>query len=215
PRGTWRAARGLPAVVLLRGVAAGAFIAAESFVPLMLVTQRGLSPTLAGLSLALGGSTWAFGSWVQARPAWSAYRRTFMTLGMVLVAAAIATAPGVLLSWTPVWIVAVAWAFGCFGMGIVTSGTSTLLLELSAPEEAGTNSAALQMSDGLSNVLLLALGGAAFAAAGGGAVGAAGAAHEVAAGATGAEHPGAFAAVFLPLAGVAAVGVWVARRTRG
>ncbi|EFG64748.1 major facilitator superfamily transporter, partial [Streptomyces sp. SPB074] len=109
PRGTWHAARGLPAVVLLRGVAAGAFIAAESFVPLMLVTQRGLSPTLAGLSLALGGSTWAFGSWVQARPAWAAYRRTFMTFGMVLVAGAIATAPGVLLSWTPVWIVAVAW----------------------------------------------------------------------------------------------------------
>ncbi len=41
PPGTWRAARGLPSVVLLRGVAAGSFIAAESFVPLMLVTQRG------------------------------------------------------------------------------------------------------------------------------------------------------------------------------
>lgn len=41
PRGTYRAARGLPSVVLLRGVAAGSFIAAESFVPLMLVTQRG------------------------------------------------------------------------------------------------------------------------------------------------------------------------------
>ena len=45
PAGTGRAARGLPSVVLLRGVAAGSFIAAESFVPLMLVTQRGLSPT--------------------------------------------------------------------------------------------------------------------------------------------------------------------------
>ncbi|GAA3303275.1 hypothetical protein GCM10020295_51440 [Streptomyces cinereospinus] len=44
PRGTCRAARGLPSVVLLRGVAAGSFITAESFVPLMLVTQRGLSP---------------------------------------------------------------------------------------------------------------------------------------------------------------------------
>ncbi|MER6977078.1 MFS transporter, partial [Streptomyces carpinensis] len=57
PRGTYRAARGLPSVVLLRGVAAGSFIAAESFVPLMLVTQRGLSPTLAGFSLAAGGGT--------------------------------------------------------------------------------------------------------------------------------------------------------------
>lgn len=41
PRGTYRAARGLPSVVLLRGLAAGAFISAESFVPLMLVTERG------------------------------------------------------------------------------------------------------------------------------------------------------------------------------
>ena len=68
PPGTFRAARGLPAVVLLRGIAAGTFIAAESFIPLMLVTQRGLSPTMAGLSLAGGGLTWALGSYVQARP---------------------------------------------------------------------------------------------------------------------------------------------------
>lgn len=62
PPGTGRAARGLPAVVLLRGVAAGSFIAAESFVPLMLVTQRGMSPTMAGLSLAAGGG---LGRWAR------------------------------------------------------------------------------------------------------------------------------------------------------
>ena len=92
---------------------------------------------------------------------------------MVLVAAAIATAPSVLIQAVPVWIVAVAWGFGCLGMGLVISSTSVLLLQLSAPEEAGANSAALQISDGLSNVVLLAVGGAAFAALGGGAVGAA------------------------------------------
>ena len=78
PRGTYRAARGLPSVVLLRGVAAGSFIAAESFVPLMLVTQRGLSPTLAGLSLAVGGATWALGSYVQSRPRVEPYRERLM-----------------------------------------------------------------------------------------------------------------------------------------
>lgn len=158
PRGTYRAVRGLPSVVLLRGVAAGSFIAAESFVPLMLVTQRGLSPTLAGFSLAAGGGTWALGSWVQARARVEPYRERLMTLGMVLVAAAITTLPGVLIDSVPVWIVAVAWAFGCFGMGLVISSTSVLLLHLSAPEQAGTNSAALQISDGLSNALLLAAG---------------------------------------------------------
>ncbi|MFE3030097.1 MFS transporter [Streptomyces canus] len=206
PRGTYRAARGLPSVVLLRGVSAGSFVAAESFVPLMLVTQRGLSPTLAGFSLAAGGGTWALGSWVQSRARVEPYRERLMTGGMVLVAAAIAAAPSVLIDFVPVWTVAVAWGFGCFGMGLVISSTSVLLLQLSAPEEAGTNSAALQISDGLSNAVLLAGGGAAFAALGGGTV-----SHTVSE-ASGSQHPVAFAAVFLPMAGVALVGAWVTTR---
>ncbi|MGW0841375.1 MFS transporter [Streptomyces sp. NPDC002787] len=209
PRGTYRAVRGLPSVVLLRGVAAGSFVAAESFVPLMLVTQRGLSPTLAGFSLAAGGGAWAVGSWVQARAAVEPYRERLMTWGMVLVAAAIASLPSVLVESVPVWIVAVAWGFGCFGMGLVISSTSVLLLHLSAPEEAGANSAALQMSDGLSNALLLAAGGAAFAALGGGAVG-----HTSTTATGAASHPAAFVVVFLPMAGVALVGAWVSTRLR-
>ncbi|MFD9329401.1 MFS transporter [Streptomyces sp. NPDC060065] len=207
PRGTYRAARGLPSVVLLRGVAAGSFIAAESFVPLMLVTQRGLSPTLAGFSLAAGGGTWALGSYIQSRPRVEPYRERLMFLGMVLVAAAIAAAPSVLIHAVPVWIVAVAWAFGCLGMGLVIASTSVLLLHLSAPAEAGTNSASLQISDGLANVVLLAAGGAAFAALGGGTV------SHAATSASG-SHPAAFAAVFLPMAGVALVGAWVTTRVR-
>ncbi|WP_250298744.1 MFS transporter [Streptomyces sp. A 4/2] len=205
PRGTCRAARGLPSVVLLRGISAGSFIAAESFVPLMLVTQRGLSPTLAGLSLAAGGGTWALGSYVQSRPRMEPYRQRLMVVGMFMVAAAIAAAPSVLIHSVPVWTVAVAWGVGCYGMGTVIASTSVMMLKLSAPEEAGANSAALQISDGLSNVLLLAVGGAAFAALGGGAVGAL-------TDGVSAPHPGAFAVVFLPMAGVALVGVWVATR---
>ncbi|MGW5044544.1 MFS transporter [Streptomyces griseoluteus] len=195
PRGTYRAARGLPSVVLLRGLSAGSFIAAESFVPLMLVTQRGLSPTLAGFSLAAGGLTWAAASWVQSRDRMEPYRERLMTFGMVLVAAAIATAPAVLVPAVPVWTVAVAWGFGCFGMGLVISSTSVLLLKLSAPSEAGANSAALQISDALSNVVLLATAGAAFAALG----------------STGTT---AFAAVFLPMSAVAVAGAWVTTRLR-
>ncbi|MGW1168041.1 MFS transporter [Streptomyces sp. NPDC002550] len=206
PPGTYRAARGLPSVVLLRGLSAGSFIAAESFVPLMLVTQRGLSPMLAGFSLAAGGCTWALGSWVQSRPRVQPYRERLMTAGMVLVAAAITAVPSVLVHSVPVWTVAVAWGFGCFGMGLVISSTSVLLLKLSAPEEAGANSAALQISDALSNVVLLAATGAAFAALGGGGT-------AVPASAGGA-HPAAFAAVFLPMAGVALAGAWVTTRLR-
>ncbi|WP_260610783.1 MFS transporter [Streptomyces sp. WAC06614] len=213
PRGTYLARRGLPSVVLLRGLAAGAFIAAESFVPLMLVTQRGLSPTLAGLSLAAGGLTWALGSWVQSQGRTEPYRERLMVFGMVLVALAIAAAPTVLIDSVPVWTPAVAWGVGCFGMGLVIGSTSVLLLQLSAPEEAGANSAALQISDALANVVLLAAGGAAFAALGGGAVGAVhDATASAAAGGASASHPAAFVAVFLPMAAVALAGAWVATR---
>ncbi|WP_030908622.1 MFS transporter [Streptomyces sp. NRRL F-5126] len=217
PAGTWRAARGLPAVVALRGVAAGSFIAAESFVPLMLVTQRGLSPTMAGLTIAVGGVTWSLGSYVQSRPSLQGHRESLMAIGMVLVTLGIAAGPTVLIHAVPVWVLGAAWAVGCVGMGTVISSTSVVLLSLSAPEEVGANSSALQISDGLSNVLMLAVGGAAFGALGGGSVGGgAGAGTSAAAGTAGATgaHPAAFAAVFVLMAFVALAGIRVATRVR-
>ncbi|MGI5352649.1 MFS transporter [Streptomyces sp. CA-250714] len=216
PRGTIRAARGLPAVVLLRGMAAGSYVVAESFVPLMLVTQRGLSVTLAGLTLAAGGATWALGSFTQSRARLEPHRERLIRVGMALVALAIGYTPLVLVESVPVWTLALAMGIGCFGMGLIISSLSVLLLGLSAPEEAGRNSAALQLSDGLSNVLLLALTGALFAALGGGSVtvvGEAGGATGAGAGADGAQ-PAAFTAVYAASAVVALAGVWVAGRLR-
>ncbi|MFF4606659.1 MFS transporter [Streptomyces sp. NPDC001339] len=210
PRGTFRAARGLPTVVLMRGLAAGALVAAESFIPLMLVTQRGLSATLAGLSLTGGGLTWALGSYVQSRPRLEPHRERLMGLGMALLATAIVLVPLVLLDGVPVWIVAVAWTIGGFGMGLNISSGGVLLLKLSRPEEAGSNSASLQMSDALGNVTFVGLSGVLFVAFGGGSI----AAGTEAGGAVGAGHPAAFVAVFAAMAAVAVVGVAVAPRLR-
>ncbi|MDF2255270.1 MFS transporter [Streptantibioticus ferralitis] len=209
PPGTFRAGRGLPSVVLLRGIAAGSFLAAESFVPLMLVTQRQLSPTLAGLSLAGGGLTWALGSYVQSRPRLEPYRERLVRAGMGLVVAAIVGAALVLVPGVPAWIVAVAWCVGGLGMGMVIASMSVLLLQYSPPREAGANSAALQVCDALSNVVLVAAGGVLFAALGGGAVAATGGTSTVVHG-----HPAAFAAVFCLAAAVALVGMAVAGRVR-
>jgi hypothetical protein len=101
------------------------------------------------------------------------------------------------------------WSFGCFGMGLVIASTSVLLLKLSPPHEAGTNSAALQISDGLANVLLLAVAGAAFATLGGGTV-----AHTATAAATDGSHPLAFTAVFALATLVALGGIQVTRRLK-
>ena len=51
PNGILRAGRGLPTAVLMRGILAGAFFGAETFVPLMLVNERGLATALAGVTL--------------------------------------------------------------------------------------------------------------------------------------------------------------------
>ncbi|QPP08624.1 MFS transporter [Streptomyces bathyalis] len=214
PHGTYRAARGLPAVVLLRGIAAGGFVVAESFVPLMLVSQRGLSVTMAGLALAAGGATWALGSFTQSRQRLGPYRERLARGGMVLVTAGVAYTPAALAESVPVWTLAVAMAVGCYGMGLVISSTSVLLLQLSAPEEAGKNSAALQMSDSLSNVVLLAVTGAAFALCGGGSVsvGAAGSGSGSAGAAAAEGRPLAFVAVYAIAALVCALGVAVAGR---
>ncbi|MCQ4042493.1 MFS transporter [Streptantibioticus rubrisoli] len=208
PPGTFRAGRGLPSVVLLRGIAAGSFLTAESFLPLMLVTRRQLSPTLAGLSLAGGGLTWALGSFVQSRPRLEPYRERLVRAGMGLVGMAVVGAALALLPVVPAWIVAVAWCVGGLGMGLVIASMSVLLLTYSPPQEAGANSAALQVCDALSNVVLVAAGGVLFAALGGGTVAAGG----PTAGAH--AHPAAFAAVFCLATAVALVGVAVAGRLR-
>ncbi|MGO1289522.1 MAG: MFS transporter, partial [Cellulosimicrobium funkei] len=46
PRGTTRAARGLPSVIAIRGLVAAAFTGAEVLLPLLLSHERGLSPSL-------------------------------------------------------------------------------------------------------------------------------------------------------------------------
>jgi MFS family permease len=210
PRGTFRAARGLPAVVLMRGLAAGALVAAESFIPLLLVTQRGLTATLAGLSLTGGGLTWALGSFVQSRPRLDPHRERLMGLGLALLAVAIAMVPLALLDGVPVWIVAVAWTVGGFGMGLNISSGSVLLLKLSRPSEAGSNSASLQMSDALGNVTFVGVSGVLFVAFGGGSI-AAGAQPSATAG------PGqaaAFVAVFATMAAVAVAGACISLRLK-
>ncbi|MEU3960503.1 MFS transporter [Streptomyces buecherae] len=212
PAGTFRAARGLPSVVLLRGLAAGTFLGAESFVPLMLVTERGLSPTMAGLSLTGGGLTWALGSYAQSRPRLHAHRERLMGLGMLMIALSIALAATALIDGVPAWIVAASWVIGGFGMGVTISGGSVLLLKLSRPEDAGSNAASLQVSDALGNISLLGASGVLFVAFGGGS--ATVNTHD-AADATGSSgHPAAFAAVLLGMAAMALVGAFVTTRLR-
>ncbi|NJQ17080.1 MFS transporter [Streptomyces bohaiensis] len=208
PPGTFRAARGLPSAVLLRGLASAAFLSTQMFVPLMLVTQRGLGYSQAGLALAAGGVSWALGSWTQSRSGLEPHRLRLVRGGTALVAVGVAATPLVLLPAVPVWFPALSLSVGCFGMGLVITSMGVLVLRYSSPETSGGNISALQICDALLNVVMLTLVGSAFAVLGGGSV----AGHAVTSGSD--VGPEAFLVVYAAATAVALLAVVVAGRLR-
>ena len=164
PRGAFMLRHGLPSVIALRGLAAGAYVGAEVFVPLMLSMKRGLSPATAGLSLTAGGVFWAAGSWYQSRPDQPLSRAGLVRLGMLLTATGIATCVSVLMPTVPTWIAMAGWAMVGFGLGLVYPTLAVLTLDLSERDQQGENSSALQLADSIFSTSALATGGALFAA---------------------------------------------------
>jgi len=196
PSGALRLARGLPTVIVLRGVFTGAFFGAETFVPLMLVEERGLATTLAGLSLTGGALTWAAGSWFQGRPQLRVTRSRLVTVGLALVAVGIATTATVLAAPVPAFMAAVGWLVGGLGMGLGITSLSVCVLALSPESEQGANTAALQVSDALGAIVMIGAAGAIFAGL-----------HE-----RGGDNAGVFLLIFAVTATVAALGALVAPR---
>lgn len=163
PPGALRLARGLPTVVVLRGVFAGAFFGAETFIPLMLVEERGLATTWAGASLTGGALTWSLGSWYQGRPGLRFPRVLLVTTGLALVAVGILVAAAALIEVVPPAAAALGWFVAGLGMGLGVTSLSVLLLELSPVDEQGANAASIQVSDSLGSIVLIGTAGALFA----------------------------------------------------
>jgi MFS family permease len=163
PAGTLQLRRGLPTVIAVRGIMAGAFFGAEWFVPLLLVNERGLTANLAGGALSGAAVGWFIGSWLQGRPSNTMPRHRLIEVGCLMTTVGIATSMVVIAPETPWWIVAFTWSIGAFGMGILYGSLGVLLLEYSLPEEQGVNSAALQISDSLGVIVCAGLGGVIFA----------------------------------------------------
>lgn len=155
PRGTLLARRGLPSVILLRGIVAATFFASEVYVPLILVAEYGLSAAIAGLALTAAGLTWSAASWVQGR---------FPGIGNQLAARLGALGLSIALASliaTAVWhldpiVVVVGWAFAGGGMGIMYPRLGVLTLHYSTPDDQGFNSSALSIADSTGSAVALA-----------------------------------------------------------
>lgn len=195
PAGTALGRRGLPAVIAMRGLAAGAFFAVDTFVPLTLSAVHGYSPVAAGIPLAVGSVGWSSASWLQGRHP-DLPRPRLVAIGMVGVVlaatlmAVVAVVPGT------GWLAFLAWLLGGLGLGLVMPSVAVLTLEHSTDADRGRNSAGLQISDGLFSALTIGLGGVVVAAAEAGHF----------------ELSIAIGAVDIAMAGVAVVGVLLAAR---
>ncbi len=163
PLGTLTARRGLPSVILVRGLASAAFFGAEVYLPYLLIEQYDFSPTFAGLTLTGGALAWAGASAVQGRlGARLPHRRAirigaFMVLGAVVLALATTA-----LHWRAT-VAILGWIFAGGGMGLLYPRLSVMTLALSAKEDEGFNSSAMSISDSLGGALALATTGIVFA----------------------------------------------------
>ncbi len=161
PRGTMVLARGLPSIIATRGFVNVAFFGTEAFIPLMLVTSRGISAGTAGLTLSAGALGWSAGSFVQARVSFD--RKWLLVAGSSILSLSLGGFALATTAQVPLGVLALVWTFSGFAMGMTLSSTSVLVLKLSVQQEQGRNSAALQISDQLGGVVGTAGAGALFA----------------------------------------------------
>ena len=159
PAGTLRAARGLPAAVLLRGVLTFAFFCTDAYVTLALQHWRGLSPSVAGIALTGATLSWAAGAWVQARRFEALGARRLVRSGFAVVVVGIAGFALVLVPAVPVVMGLAAWTVAGFGMGLAFAPLSLTVLREAAPGGVGAAASGLQLSDVLGTALGTGVGG--------------------------------------------------------
>ena len=162
PPGTLRFARGIPALVALRGLVAAAFGTAGSLLPLMLTTIHGLGPTAAGASLTVTGLSWATGSqlhgldFVQRRV--PAVRR--LVVGFALITVGVLGPALTSLDALPVVAGLALWGVAGLGMGIVSPTLSTQLLLFAPVSDQGRITAASSLTASVAQAIGLAGAGA-------------------------------------------------------
>jgi predicted MFS family arabinose efflux permease len=162
PKGTLRAQRGLPSVLLVRGLAAAGFFGAQVYIPDLLTERYEVSPTVAGLSLTGGALAWSAAATVQGRMGARLSSVLAVRIGTVLVVVGVILALVATVLAAPVVVIIVAWIVAGAGMGLMSPRTSALTLEMSAPENQGFNSSAMTVADSFGSALALAITGVLF-----------------------------------------------------
>lgn len=162
PPGTWRAARGLPAAVLLRGLTSGAYFTLEAFVPLLLTTARRVPPVQTGLAFTGAAIAWAGSSWLQGRLQGRVSRHRMVTAGALVMGAAVAVAAVGTLPALPALTAAGAMVLAAVGMGMAAPSLTLLSLTHSPSGRQGYVSSAMQTSQNLGQMAVMGVAAAVF-----------------------------------------------------
>lgn len=163
PAGTLRSARGLPSVVLARALFTAAFSGTVTFVPLWLVTERGLSTAGAGLILAISSIGWACGAWVQGRDRLRDAGPALVHLGAWCAAAGVAGYAALAAGQGSALLAVPAGALLGLGMGLGTTAQGVLVLHLAPPSRHAAASSALMLADTLGSVVGVSVTGTVYA----------------------------------------------------
>lgn len=164
PPRTLRSARGLPSVILMRGLIAGALFGAEIYVPYLLIADYGFSPTWAGLGLTAAALLWAAAADVQGRFGDRIGNARITLIGTALLSTAVIVAA--LTAWAHLHpaVLITGWALAGAGMGLMYPRLTVLTLAYSTPQNQGFNSSALSISDSIGASVAIAAMGLAFTA---------------------------------------------------
>ena len=162
PRGTLRSRAGLPSVVLMRGLATGAFFAAEVYIPKLLMDRFAFSPTFAGLALTVAALSWSFASFAQGQYGDRIGSTRIVLISIPLLLMGVGALLAVTLLGDMPWLVVVAWGFAGGGMGLLYPRLTVLTLAYSTPANEGFNSSALSISDSTGSALTVAVAGLMF-----------------------------------------------------
>ncbi|MFJ2780516.1 MFS transporter [Kitasatospora sp. NPDC087315] len=157
PVGTWRAAQGLPTTVLLRGLASGTYFTVEAFAPLMLITERHTPAVVVGVAFTAAAVVWAGASWVQGRLLQDLPRHRLVSVGAVIMMAAVALATAGTLPGVPGLTAVAAMPVAAVGMGLLDPSLTVLSLSHSPAGRQGYASSAMQTNQNLGQIAVMAL----------------------------------------------------------
>ena len=152
PAGSFRADRGLPAVIASGFLANASFYSVEGFLPAFLTAVAAMPLVAADLVVTCGVLAWVAGSWIQSRLAARWVLRRIAKVGEALMLAGVGgVLTGVLTTWSP--LVYLSWAFVGLGMGMTYPVIGVLATDLATPGKEVVTLAQYQLADVLGSAV--------------------------------------------------------------